>query len=66
LQSSKLLSYMMSSFLLLILLYTVTMTSDNLLQPVQYLLKISLQCLSVFGVFLLIHSMVRRFIKKQS
>jgi hypothetical protein len=66
LQSSKLLSYILSSMLLLIMLFIFAMTSNTLGQSLQYLLKISLQCFSVFGGFLLIHSIVGRFIKKQS
>ncbi|MFA1818732.1 hypothetical protein ACDX78_00795 [Virgibacillus oceani] len=66
LQFSKLLSYMMSSLLLLILLFTLAMNIDGLEHSLQSLLKISLQGLSVFGVFLLIQSILGRFIKKQS
>jgi len=65
LQSPKLLSYMMSSILFLVLIFIVAMTSDRVEQSLQLILKISLQSFSVFGVFLLAHSIFSKFIKKQ-
>mgnify|MGYP001249943707 CR=1 FL=1 len=65
LQSPKLLSYMMSSFLFLILIFTAAITNERLGLSLHLVLKISLQCFSVLGIFLLGHSIFTRFIKKQ-
>jgi hypothetical protein len=64
-QSRKLLSYILSSFLFLIVLISVAATSERLESYLSYLLKISLQGFSIFGVFLLLYSIYTRFIKKQ-
>lgn len=66
LQSAKLLGYMISSLLFLILLFILTVTSDRAAELLPMLLKISLQGFSLFGVILLLHSFIGHFIKKQS
>ncbi|GAB3793029.1 hypothetical protein [Virgibacillus kimchii] len=66
LQSSKILSYVMSSFLLLIFVFSVAMTRESLEFSLSHLLKVSLQCFSIFGVLLILHSIYMKFIKKQS
>ena len=65
-QSSKLLCYIVSSLLFLIMLFILTMMSKSLGHSLEYFLKITLQCLSIFGVFLFIQSIIGRFLKKHS
>lgn len=64
LQSVQLLSYLMSSLIIMILLLLIMFQFDGMDQSIINILKVGFHCLAIFGVLLLLYRLYQRVIKK--
>lgn len=65
LKSTKLLSYIVSSLIVLVLFFLIVLFVGDLQYLLSDLLKMALQSVSIFGVILTIYYSIRRLIQKQ-
>lgn len=63
-RSAKLLSYIISSLLVIVSFFVVVLFIGDLHHLLIHLLKITLQTLAVFGIVLILFYSYRRFVKK--